>query len=316
MTSAVGLALFAVAASTLGPLILRDRPWMLAMPRLGILAWQTLSASIVAAVALAGGALTIGLTHVSADLASFVHLCAMTVRHNYESPGGTVAPLAGAVVALAVLARTWWCLAKGVVAQRRERTRAIRVLDVVGHHGRLPGVLVLDHDTPYAFCVPGRRSRIVVTSGLLSSLNPRQVRAVLAHERGHLESRHHLPLLLADALATAFGRVAPVFEVARREVAFLIEVSADDDARQRVGDAPLREALARLTETPVPRFALAAAACGVKRRLHRLTSPTPAASGPKRAALACTIALAGLMPLGIAAAPTVAAAWDGLCLIA
>ncbi len=51
---------------------------------------------------------------------------------------------------------------------------------------------VIDTAQPQAFAVPGRPGRIVVTTGLLRRLDATERRAVLAHERAHLDHHHHL----------------------------------------------------------------------------------------------------------------------------
>src|SRR5260370_1182733 len=69
---------------------------------------------------------------------------------------------------------------------------------------RRPGVsaaVVLDAAQRVAYCVPGRRPTIVVTSAALAVLDPAQLPAVLAHERAHLAGRHHLLIALTRALA-------------------------------------------------------------------------------------------------------------------
>ncbi len=57
----------------------------------------------------------------------------------------------------------------------------------------LPGteVAVLPDEVPYAYALPGgRRDRVVVTTALLSCLEPAERRALFAHERAHLAARH------------------------------------------------------------------------------------------------------------------------------
>src|SRR5690606_10980018 len=65
---------------------------------------------------------------------------------------------------------------------------------------------VLDLDTPMAFCLPGIRSRVVLTEGVLDRLTPQQLAAVIAHERAHLRARHDLVLEAFIALHAAFPR--------------------------------------------------------------------------------------------------------------
>jgi hypothetical protein len=52
---------------------------------------------------------------------------------------------------------------------------------------------------PRRYCVPSLRHRVVLTTGAVAALEPRQLRAVIAHERAHLWGRHDL--VIAGALA-------------------------------------------------------------------------------------------------------------------
>jgi Zn-dependent protease with chaperone function len=156
----------------------------------------------------------------------------------------------------------------------------------------------------------------VVTTALLAAVTPEELRAVLAHEDGHLRQRHHVALLLCRTL---FGTLAPVFPVFRRampHVLLLVELSADDHARRRVGSRPLRHALATLACSPAPPGALAASSLDVETRLRRLedghSSPSPIRSGFASLAVVSIV----LVPLALVAAPAVALAWEGICLIA
>ena len=55
----------------------------------------------------------------------------------------------------------------------------------------------MDHPRPMAYCLAGRQPTVVLTTGTLSVLDPGQLAAVLAHERAHLASRHHLLMTVA-----------------------------------------------------------------------------------------------------------------------
>ncbi|NHA01284.1 M56 family metallopeptidase [Nocardioides sp. W3-2-3] len=97
------------------------------------------------------------------------------------------------------------------------------MLDLVGRTGVVPGALVLDHDEPYAFCIGGRRHRVVVTEGLLATLDQRELEAVLAHESAHLHQRHHLALMLSRTLFGTLSPFFPAFGRAMSEVRLLAE---------------------------------------------------------------------------------------------
>lgn len=315
MISALVLATYAVTAGTLGAGRLRDAHWPGLAPRTAILAWQALAASVLLAVAAAGLALAISFPHVSSDLAGLLSLCTETLRQGYASPGGTMTAIAGVTVFLGLLARLFWCAAYAAASDHRERTARVTVLDLVGRSDMLPGTLVLDHPSPYAFCIGGRRARVVVTTGLLTSLSAHEIDAVLAHEAAHLRLRHHVTMVTCHAL---FGALSPIFPAFRRAmplVRLYAELSADDTARRRVGARPLRQALARLACTPAPNGTLAASANDVQARLQRLDDQHRNLTRLGSALAATAIGTVIAVPLALVAAPALAMAWEGICLL-
>lgn len=152
---------------------------------------------------------------------------------------GAVGLAAGALLAgylLAVSAR--------VTVRTLARRRSHRdLLDLVGTPlPALPGGRLLISGTPVAYCLPGRRPRLVLTSAVLARLQPAALDAVVAHERAHLSQRHHLVLLPFAAWHAALPFL-PAARTARASVALLVEALADDTARAVVGTAPLADAL-------------------------------------------------------------------------
>ncbi|MPY57467.1 M56 family metallopeptidase [Streptomyces spongiae] len=155
-----------------------------------------------------------------------------------------------------------------------------------GAHRALTGlpdteVAVLPDAVPYAYALPGGRrgrgGRVVVTTALLSSLEPAERRALFAHERAHLVARHHR-FLLAVQLA---ARANPFLRPLRTAVSYTAERWADEDAAQAVGS---RRVVARAIGkaalvsrgTPVATLAGFAAAGPVPRRVAALLDPAPA----------------------------------------
>jgi Zn-dependent protease with chaperone function len=185
------------------------------------------------------------------------------------------------------------------VQQGRRQTRAhAEAARIAGR--KLPGVtaaVVLDAPRPAAYCVPGRPGTIVLTSGALALLDPAQLAAVLAHERAHLASRHHLLIALTRGLAAVFPAV-PLFAQGPENVTRLAEMGADDAATRHSGRRTLMTALLVMaTGAAVPASALGVMACAVTARLQRL------AEAPVRARHArYGLALTGVMLL-LAGAP-------------
>ena len=162
-------------------------------------------------------------------------------------------------------------------------TSTVRTLRARGRHRGMvdllttpwpdrPGARILDHPLPVAYCLPGLRSRVVVSTGALERLDPDQLDAVLAHEQAHLDEHHDLVVLPF----VAWGAALPWSSGVRRSqfaVATLVEMRADDRAREISGAAELAVAVRRVeggaTSTTLT-FAAAAAA-----RIARLERPEP-----------------------------------------
>ena len=313
MTTPVLLITFALLAILAGPL-LEGRGWVDRSPRLGILVWQALTASIVVSVILAGVSLALPVMPAIGGLADFLQACAMVLRAQYSTPGGAAVSTAGAVVALVLGARVLYCLATEVMSARRDRNKHIGSLSLVSHRDPATNVLVVDHAVPAAYCLPGYRRDIVFTTAALRVLDEQQRHAVLRHELAHLHGRHHLILMGASALARAFPRL-PVFAMARAELGRLVELAADDravagnDSRLTVASA-----LVRLAEAGhAPASALAASGTATLVRVRRLTAP---AAPLHRARVALTMVAATAMltlPVAVAATPALATVQAQTC---
>ena len=314
MITAGALLVFAMTAGTWGATWLGQATWTERAPLLGIVAWHVLTLNVLVAVSYASLALAVGLPRISIDVAGFIDACVRNLQGAYATPVGALGSLSGISVLVALSCRLVWTAARTSARTHRERRRRARTVDLLGCHDLVPGVTILEHTTAYAFCVPGRHRRIVVTSATLSDLDHDQLQAVLAHEEAHLQGRHHLMLGLCRTLARAFPFV-PAFRVAEIQVALLIELLADDAARRFVGAAPLGHALGALGRVSAPPATLAASASGVQGRLARLSLPPRPLRGPARLAALGAIALSVALTVAALAAPTIAAVNEGLCLI-
>jgi Zn-dependent protease with chaperone function len=139
------------------------------------------------------------------------------------------------------------------------RTRAL--VRVVRAGADLPisagGLVVVDLPEPQAFALPalpGRRSRIVVSTGMLQVLRGDEHRVLLAHEHAHVRHHHHW-YRLASALAVAAN---PLLFRLPATVGHTTERWADEVAAEHVGDRGLaaraiaRAALATRRTSAVP----------------------------------------------------------------
>ena len=112
-----------------------------------------------------------------------------------------------------------------------------------------PGVLsrvhLVDHPAAVAYCLPGIRPRIVVSSGVLRALDRDELAAVVAHERAHAHGHHDLVIQPFVAWRTTFPFL-PAASAALAAVDLLVEMLADDTASRHCPRAHMHTALATL----------------------------------------------------------------------
>ncbi|WP_051299663.1 M56 family metallopeptidase [Arthrobacter castelli] len=307
MTASVALLAFILAMAVLGPTLLRRCGWLDRSPLLGILAWQSLTASLVLAAVLAGFSLAVPTIPWTTDVASLLEACAMALQARYATPGGAAVSATGAVLAITVIMRIGYCLIRRLLAARKTRGQQLDALGMVARRHQSGEALVVEHSAAAAYCLPGRHQRIVFTTAALDALDDAQFAAVLAHERAHLRGRHHLILAGAEALQHASPRVS-VFRTARAEIFRLVEMLADDQAVRNSPRLTVAAALVRLAErSAAPAATLAAGGETVLMRVQRLSAPADPL-GPARAT-AATAALFALIavPVAVLAVPAMGA---------
>lgn len=230
-----------------------------------------------------------------------------------EGQGPGAVGFVGAALALALLAvtrLTWTGLLRGRSGRswRRGHDRELNE-GAVRHvlHGHR--VWLVPSSRLGAYCVPGDGGRIVITSGALEALTPRQTLAVLEHESAHLAGGHHLLVGWVRLLDRAFPGV-PLLREAALRVPVLVEWAADDRAVRRVGVGPLAHALGRLAgaeEDPGPAALSIGGACPIE-RVRRQVAPS---QGCPRTLVWARSVCAGLVvaaPLAFTVAMTLACA--------
>ena len=272
--------------------------WPLRAPRAGIAAWLACSLSAAGSLALAGLVMAVPCVQLSADPA-MLRACLSLLRAQYASPVGAVAGVAGGLVAAAVTGRVAWACGSAAAAARRRRASHDDVLAIIARPGPTADVRIIDGDRPAVYCVPGRR-RIVLTTGALSRLDDGELDAVLAHERAHLSGRHHLVLALAAALPRAFPAIG-FFAVAARQVAYLVEMAADDAAARRAPRLTVASALLAVAGAGVPAGALGAGGSAAAQRIQRLINPPPRRSRVRQAVTCAALATAAALAIATVA---------------
>lgn len=264
--SALAFTVLAIALTGPVPRLLARSDWPMRAPRAAIVLWQSIAAAAVLSAFSAGLAIASGLF----------------ARHPGGQPDWSPAAEIGAlgwplwlcsvmVFALTLLIGVRLVASSVIVAAETRRRRAHHrmVVDLLGDHRHGAGVRVIDVAEPLAYCLPGIRSRVVLSKGTLSALSHSEVQAILRHERAHLRARHDLVLESFIAVHTAFPRFVRSGS-ALRAVRLLVELLADDAAVRAVGPAPVARALVACAAARTPAGAMAAGGATTVIRVRRL----------------------------------------------
>lgn len=293
LAAAAALALCLLLLGAVVPDLLARARWCSRSPGAALLLWQGvgLAAGLLALETAATVALApAGPTHLSA-------LEALRSGRVDDLPWWSgVAAALGVLVLLRLLSVLLGSVARTLLARRRNR----RIVDLVAtRNPLLARARVVDHAVPVAYCLPGLRARVVLSSGVLALLREDEVRAVLAHEQAHVAQRHDLVVLPFVALRATFPWLRGV-RTAQREVGLLVEMLADDRAARTHRGEVLARALYKVGAGQAPPGALAVGGDDVLLRAQRLLTPLPPL--PVRARVGVLLATAGvfaLAPLGL-----------------
>jgi Zn-dependent protease with chaperone function len=214
--------------------------------------------------------------------------------------GEPLAHAAHALPTLALAASVMWLvvgLARAWVGLRRQLRGALG-------DGPAGSTVIPDDKVVVALTGLGR-PRIVLSAAALSAMDAEELRASMAHERGHLRRRHR-PLLLAASLLSALARPLPWTQAATRELAFHLERDADEFAVRETRDPlSLASALCKAAQSQAPALMGLASGGRLKRRLEILVDGGPARSGAaERIAAAVATALAAVALAIVATIPT------------
>jgi len=282
------LAALAVLLSGVAPRLMARLGSFRRAPRAALVAWQAVSLAGVLSALLAAPAAVPYLDGVG--WFACTDDCALTLAW-LEARRWVIAGVAGAVT-LAMLGRLLLSGHRIGTRLRAARARHRDLVDVLGApagvgRARVPrsawaGIRVLDHTTPTAYCLPGRRSRVVLTEGALAALPEDELAAVLAHERAHLRGRHDLLLEYFTVLHHSVP--APVRSpAALREVRLLVEALADRAAVRASGPVTTARALLTLAHGQAPEAGLGAGGDGTTATRMRLLAadalPAPTVAG-------------------------------------
>ncbi|MDX3113138.1 MULTISPECIES: M56 family metallopeptidase [Streptomyces] len=231
-------------------------------------AWSLACAALVAATGWLGSLALLAFTGFAQipEVAEEGHWSVTALR--------TEDPVSLTVAAASALTLTVGLVSLGVAAVRQVRC----VLWARRECDRMPGdteLAVIDGEFPQAFALPGAPGRIVVSRGMLRCLGDAEREALLAHERAHLNGRHHRFQTVWRLTAAANPLLRPLAEAG----GFVLERWADEEAAARVGSRRVvaravgRAALASVGASRPA--ALAATGGAVPQRVQALLVPPP-----------------------------------------
>lgn len=205
--------------------------------------------------------------------------------------------LTGATAVVGAVAVTGVRLVRTVGRLRAKADGHAQAVRLVGRATTERDVYVVDSAERTAYCVAGKPPAIVVTSAAVAALDERELGAVLAHERAHLDGHHPRTVTILRGLALVFPRLT-LMTRGVAEVSRLLEMCADDSAARRHGHRALLTGLMALAGG-APAGALGAADIAVLNRAERLALP-PAHHVRVRAHAALTSAstVLAFAPLG------------------
>lgn len=222
-----------VIASTIAPL------WLglfSSRPRLGILAWLSLFASVVFASLIAIVIAIWAVVYNFVNLDQHKQDLALTLI--YSIAPWLLFVMAGVAITLINqrLEPTLIGLKKLLTNPFLPAKPLMQFEDVT--------VQVIELDVFFAIALSRPKARIVISRTALDSLSGDELNAVLWHEYGHLRQRHNVLKGLANAVAllTGFVRASKVMS---SEVSRLCEVAADQYATRRVSAEIVKSARAK-----------------------------------------------------------------------
>jgi Zn-dependent protease with chaperone function len=261
------LAFTLVALLLVGPVpaLLARATWPMRAPRAAVVLWQSIALAAVLSAFSAGIAIASRLFVPDLDGRPTA-----TITSEIEVLGWPLWTAYVLVFALTLLigARLTVAVLQVAIATRRRRAHHRMVVDLVGNKQK-SGLRVLGVREPLAYCLPGVRSRVVVSDGKRNKVWDKKIAAILSHERAHLRARHDLVLEMFTAVHAAFPRFVRSAS-ALDAVRLLIELLADDAAVRAAGPTPLARALVACAAGRAPSGALAAGGPTTVLRVRRL----------------------------------------------
>ena len=282
MTIAGALMLGAVLAALTAPLWLRRLTGSVGDPNTAITCWLVSIVAVLTTFAVGARLLLTPGDQPTGVVADLAHTCWSAIRHGRLPQLDEAVGATGLAVLLVVSVRFATAAGRSIRSQRRVHRKHLNLMTVMGHvHVASATVLWINDQRPYAYTVDGSPG-LVVASTAVRQLPRRQIAAVVRHEREHLRGRHHLLVVLTEAMAAALPFV-PLFRHAPTAIRLHIEFAADAAAVRSYGSATVRAALLALTGGHEPNHTLGMATTDITLRLRR-SDATPRPAGLRLAA--------------------------------
>ena len=296
---------YAAVVGIAAPHVLLRSAWPHRAPTLGAAVWLALTVSFTLAAALTASQLATPTEHLHAGLVGLLHACGLGSGDALPiTPNPSTAGLLATALPVAVFAAVFGAFAHHVLRAGLSRARHRDRLDKVGVRSDRLRATVLPHGTPAAYCLPGFRSRVVVSDAAVRLLSDEQLEAVLVHERAHVAGRHHLLVAATKAFATVFPRL-PLARHAREQMTVLVEMIADDRALRSHPHEVLATALYEIAAGRTPKGAFGAGGTTALLRMRRILGPRRAPHPALRGSVVSLALATPLLPLFVACPPGV-----------
>lgn len=200
---------------------------------------------------------------------------------------GIAIPVLAAFGAVLLLTSAW----RGFRLVRATRATVgtwLRTAEPIELSGISARAFAVDTEFPVVTVVGFRRPQLIIARSVLDSCSPEELRAILAHEQGHINRRDNLRRLLI-AVAPDILQWLPVSARLSSEWREAAEDAADDDAARSGTDGSIRLAaallkVARLAPGSEPPAPMPASALyrgeSLERRVRRLLSARDTVPAP------------------------------------
>ena len=243
------LAVLAIVLAWPVPILLSRASWPARSPFTAMLLWQAIA--LAGGLSMIGAMLVYGLEPIGDNLISGLRGLSDMVLFNAPTTAlgfWHLFALSAAALLTAHLVFTLLLTYYKIERQRRRHRELLAIL--AAPSADAARTVVISHDSPVAYCLPGgARSVTVLSDGLMAALEPAELRAVLSHENAHLNQRHHLLLWAFAAWRQALPWL-PTTRLAQEAVNSLIEMLADDVALKTESKATLIKAIAIVASGP------------------------------------------------------------------